>query len=124
MKDINDDNDIKKLVHTFYGNVQMDERLSYIFNDFAKVDWDKHLPNMVDFWSNLLFQTGRYDGQPFRKHLPLPVKESDFKRWYDLFEHTVDELFTGERADYTKELAGKIASSFAVRMSMEGNTER
>ncbi|MEX2640950.1 MAG: group III truncated hemoglobin [Balneolales bacterium] len=120
MKDIKDDNDIKKLVHTFYDKVQKDERLGYIFNDFAKVDWDKHLPNMVDFWSNLLFQTSRYKGRPFRKHLPLPVKESDFKRWYELFEHTVDELFTGEKADYTKEIAGKIASSFVVRMAMEG----
>ncbi|MEX1136994.1 MAG: group III truncated hemoglobin [Balneolales bacterium] len=120
MTDINDDNDIKKLVYAFYSKVQEDERLGYIFNDFASVDWDKHLPNMIDFWSNLLFQTGRYKGQPFRRHLPLPIKESDFLRWFSLFEKTVDELYKGDKADHAKEMAGKIASSFSIRMEMEG----
>lgn len=120
MTDIKDDNDIKNLVHTFYGKIEKDERLGYIFNDFAAVDWDKHMPNMIDFWSNLLFQTGRYKGRPFRQHLPLPIKKSDFPRWYSLFEKTVDELYQGETADYAKEMAGKIASSFSIRLEMEG----
>jgi len=119
MHDIRNEKDIQKLVHTFYNKVQDDARLGYIFNDFAQVDWDRHLPNMIDFWSNLLFQTGRYKGRPFRKHLPLPVKETDFTRWYSLFEQTVNELFKGEKADYAKEIAGKIASSFSIRMQME-----
>lgn len=123
MHDIRNDKDITKLVYTFYDKVQEDERLGYIFNDFAQVDWDEHLPKMVDFWSNLLFRTGRYKGRPFRQHLPLPVKRSDFGRWYGLFEETVNELYTGEKADYAKELAGKVASSFTIRMEMEGRFE-
>lgn len=118
--DIRNDEDIKILVHTFYGNVQDDERLSYIFNDFAGVDWDSHLPRMVDFWSNLIFQTGRYKGRPFRQHLPLPIQKEDFHRWYGLFEKTVDCCFEGERAEYAKEMASKIASAFSLRMEMEG----
>lgn len=120
MRDIQNDEDIKKLVHSFYRNVEQDDRLGYIFNDFAQVDWEEHLPKMVDFWSNLLFQTGRYKGRPFRQHLPLPVKEEDFSRWYGLFEATTDKHFRGERAEYAKEMAGKIASSFSIRMEMEG----
>lgn len=120
MDDITTEDDIKKLVHSFYGKVQEDERLGYIFNEVAGVDWDRHLPRMVDFWSNLLFQTGRYDGRPFRRHLPLPIEKMDFGRWYKLFEETVDDLFEGEKAEYAKEMAGKIASSFSVRLEMEG----
>ena len=120
MHDIRNDEDITKLVYTFYDKVQQDERLGYIFNDFAKVDWDKHLPRMVDFWSNLLFRTGRYKGRPFRQHLPLPVERADFGRWYGLFEETVHELFAGENADYAREMAAKIASSFTLRMEMAG----
>lgn len=123
MHDIRNDDDIKTLVHAFYDKVQRDERLGYIFNDFADVDWDHHLPNMVDFWSNILFQTGRYKGRPFRQHLPLPVEKMDFKRWIGLFEETVDNHFKGEKADYAKEMAGKIASSFMVRLQMEGKFE-
>lgn len=120
MSDIVTDEDVKTLVHSFYDRVQKDERLGYIFNDFAEVDWDHHLPRMVDFWSNLLFQTGRYKGRPFRQHLPLPIQKEDFVRWLSLFEATVDEHFKGEKANYAKEMAAKIASAFVLRMEMEG----
>lgn len=120
MHDIQNDKDVELLVHRFYKNVRDDHRLGYIFNDFAGVDWDNHLPRMVDFWSNLLFQTGRYTGRPFRKHLNLPIKEGDFDRWYRLFEKNVDNLYTGERARYAKHLARNIASSFELRMERDG----
>ncbi|MEX2457098.1 MAG: group III truncated hemoglobin, partial [Balneolaceae bacterium] len=73
-----------------------------------------------DFWSNLMFQTGRYKGRPFRQHLPLPIQQEDFIRWLSLFRETVDEHFEGEKADYAKEMASKIASAFSIRMKMEG----
>lgn len=120
MSDITNDSDVKNLVHAFYDKVQQDERLGYIFNDHADVDWDHHLPRMVDFWSNLLFQTGRYKGRPFRQHLPLPIQQEDFLRWLSLFKETVDEHFEGERADHAKEMASKIAASFSLRMEMDG----
>jgi len=123
MSDIKNDQDIKTLVHTFYKNVEQDERLGYIFNDYAGVDWDTHLPKMVDFWSNLLFRTGRYTGKPYREHVPLPIKHGDFERWYRLFEKTVDRLFEGEKAEHAKELAGKVANSFYIRMEMDGKFE-
>jgi hemoglobin len=120
MNDISNDRDIKRLVHKFYEKVQNDERLGYIFDEFAQVDWETHLPRMTNFWSNLLFQTGRYKGRPFRKHLPLPIEKADFNRWYGLWTETVDELFEGANAQYVKEMAGKIASSFSIRLEMEG----
>lgn len=121
--DIRNDEDVRKLVHTFYKKVQEDDRLGYIFNDYANVDWDTHLPKMVDFWSNLLFQTRRYKGRPLQKHFPLPIEKQDFQLWFGLFEKTVDELFKGERADHAKEMAARIASSFSIRMEMEGKFE-
>ncbi|MFO7846769.1 MAG: group III truncated hemoglobin [Balneolaceae bacterium] len=60
MRDISEDEDPKILMHAFYDKLQQNDRLGYIFNGFADVDWDHHLPRMVDFWSNLIFQTGRY----------------------------------------------------------------
>lgn len=122
-KDIQNDEDLRQLVHTFYDRVQEDERLDHMFNEVAGVAWDTHLPKMVDFWSKLLFQTNRYKGRPFRKHLPLPIKRDDFDRWYGLWIQTVDTLFAGKNADYVKEMAGKIASSFSIRLEMEGKFE-
>lgn len=119
MKEIENNRDIEIMVHAFYEKVQRDERLGHIFTEVADVDWDHHLPRMVAFWSNLLFQSGRYNGKPFRQHLPLPIKRNDFARWLSLFNETVDEQFTGEKADYAKEMAAKIASAFAIRIEME-----
>jgi len=117
--DITTDDDVRVLVHAFYEKVRKDERLGYIFNDFAEVDWHHHLPNMIDFWSNLLFQTGRYKGRPFQKHLPLPIQKDDFGRWLELFNDTVDEHFKGEKAMYARVMAAKIAASFAIRLEVE-----
>ena len=123
MEDIRNDDDIRLLVETFYGRIQENERLNHIFSDVTGVDWDRHLPTMVDFWSNLIFQTGRYKGRPFRQHMPLPIKESDFHLWYGLFVETVDDYFKGPEAEYAKEMAAKIAASFSLRMKMEGKYE-
>lgn len=117
-QDIESDDDIRTLVHTFYGRIQKEERLGPIFNEVANVDWDHHLPRMVDFWSNLLFQTGRFKGRPMQKHFPLPIRKSDFPRWVNLFHTTVDDLFEGERATHAKRMASQVASTFAVRMAM------
>lgn len=122
-KDIQNDEDIRTLVHSFYEKVQDDKRLGYIFNDFADVDWNHHLPRMISFWSNILFQTGKYKGRPFRQHLPLPLEMDDFRIWLTLFKNTVDELFEGEKAEYAKEMASKIAATFSIRMEMAGKFE-
>ncbi|HKJ33141.1 MAG TPA: group III truncated hemoglobin [Balneolales bacterium] len=118
LHDIESDDDVVRLVHTFYHYVQKDERLNYIFNEFAGIDWDTHLPKMVDFWSNILFRTGRYHGRPFRQHVPLPLKLKDFERWLGLFFNTVDLLFEGPHAEQVKQMAYNIASSFASRLEL------
>lgn len=120
MQDIQNDKDIALLVESFYTKVQKDERLDYIFNNYANVDWEEHLPKMVDFWSNILFQTRRYKGRPFRQHLPLPIEKQDFGRWLKLFEQTVDDHFEGPKAEHAKEMANKVASAFTIRLEMEG----
>ncbi len=124
MSDIQNDEDISTLVHSFYAKVEEDERLGPIFNEVANVDWDEHLPKMVDFWSKMIFRTKRYKGSPFREHLPLPIERDDFGRWVGLFTDTVDEHFEGNRADYAKELAVNIANSFSTRMAMDGKFDQ
>lgn len=124
MHDIRNEEDITTLVHAFYAKIEDDDRLGYIFNEVADVDWDEHLPRMVDFWSKMLFHTKRYKGRPFRQHLPLPIEQEDFGRWVGLFVETVDEHFSGPKANYAKEMAENIANSFNTRMAMEGKFDQ
>lgn len=36
------------------------------------VDMAAHMPRIVDFWSTVIFHTGRYSGNAFRPHLAMP----------------------------------------------------
>lgn len=121
--DIRDDEDIRVFVYAFYDKVRQHDRLGHIFNEVAQVDWDSHLPRMVDFWSNLIFHTRRFSGKPFQKHLPLPIVFQDFKSWLGLFHETIDEHFEGPTAEFTKSTAANIANSFALRMDIEREKE-
>src|SRR5690625_7658378 len=118
--DIRNDADIKLLIDTFYARVERDERLGYIFNDVASVDWEHHLPRMVDFWSQILFRTGRFNGRHYRKHEPHPILPSEFELWLGLFSETAEELYRGEQAEYAKEMAARIASAFMIKMHCGG----
>jgi len=117
-KEIENEADIKLLVDTFYENVNQDELLEPVFNGFAQVDWESHLPTMYKFWSSLLLGTSTYRGQPFPKHLRLPVESKHFNRWISLFLLTVDSLFEGAKAEEAKQKAANIAHIFQMRMGL------
>lgn len=66
----------------------------------------------------MLLGTGTYRGAPFPKHAVLPVEEAHFDRWLELFLATVDENFSGAKADEAKGRALSIADTFARRMGV------
>ncbi len=116
--DIATEDDIKLLVDTFYNNVNQDELLGPVFNDVAHVDWAHHLPKMYNFWSTVLFGSMAYKGQPFPRHLSLPIERAHFTRWIVLFTQTVEDLFAGEMADQAKQKATSIANIFQMKMGL------
>ena len=48
----------------------------------------------------------------------LPVGKAHFDRWLELFLETVDENFSGPKAEEAKGRALSIADTFARRMSL------
>jgi hemoglobin len=117
MKDIANRDDIILMVDTFYDKVNNHDQLSHIFNDFAKTDWEVHLPRMYDFWETLIFSTGKYKGSPFSKHVPLPVDQSHFQSWIDIFESNLDEHFAGTVTESVKARANMIAQTFQHKLA-------
>lgn len=120
-KEIISRQDVKLLVDSFYDKVNKDALLAPVFNDFAGVHWETHLPVMYDFWSSVLFGDMSYKGNPFLKHIPLPVEKTHFDRWLELFKQTVDENFQGEKALEVKERAESIAALFQHKLSFIRN---
>ena len=119
--DIRTEQDVELMVDSFYAKVNQDPLLSYVFNDFAEVDWQSHLPKMYQFWSTLIFGVQSYKGNPFAAHVPLPVDKTHFERWLCLFEENMDELFAGEVAEHTKLRAKSIAYVFSSKLAQIKN---
>ena len=121
--DIESKKEIELLVDTFYSKVKADELIGYIFTDIAKVNWEKHLPDMYSFFENMLFYTGSYTGNPMELHKNInrlyPLTAEHFVRWNLLFTTTVDELFTGEKAELAKQRAKSISAVMQIKILNE-----
>ncbi len=120
--DIANRSDIEILVNTFYAEVNKNEKLGYIFNDIAKVDWVHHLPKMYSFWGSILLGEHSFSGNPMVKHVELSkiasMTEVEFNEWLLLFVKTVDELFEGQIADEAKRRATTIARIMLSKIQM------
>ncbi len=114
---------IIQLINRFYEQVTQDETIGFIFNDIAKVNWEKHLPLMYDFWETILLDTAAYKenvmGIHFSLNRKVPLEEKHFKRWLELFNSTVDSLYQGEIATLAKKRASSIASLMQFKMKQE-----
>ena len=121
--DIESKKEIELLVDTFYSKVKADELIGYIFTDIAKVNWEKHLPVMYSFFENMLFYTGSYTGNPMELHKHInrlyPLTAEHFVRWNLLFTTTVDELFTGDKAELVKQRAKSISAVMQIKILNE-----
>jgi hemoglobin len=114
--------DIKKLVDTFYEKVREDELIGRIFNERIQNRWPQHLEKMYTFWQTVLLGEHTYFGSPFPPHANLPISHNHFERWMQLFNQTLDELFTGEKAEEAKWRAAKMAEIFESKIEYYKNT--
>ena len=119
-KDITHRKDIELLVNAFYDKVKMDTEIGPIFTDIAKVNWNKHLPIMYDFWENIIFQTGNYTGNPMTAHFRIHEKNSftkaHFTRWLALFQETLNDQFEGQNTELAKQRAISIATVMEIKL--------
>jgi hemoglobin len=120
-KDIENKEDIKLLIGSFYSKVKKDDTLGFIFNEIFHINWETHLPIICDFWENVLFQSGPYTGNPMAVHKKLyqqfPLTKDHFKQWIKVFTETADELFEGDIKDLAIQRAVSIAAVMMVRIS-------
>ncbi|SHH16815.1 hemoglobin [Chryseolinea serpens] len=117
--DIVDRKDIEMLVDRFYETVREDPLLA---PQFAHVEWARHLPTMYNFWSSMMLGEQSYRGNPFQKHVGLPLERQHFNTWIKIFMDIVDGNFRGEKAEEIKKRAQQIAGVFQHRMNLMKET--
>ncbi|MDZ4709583.1 MAG: group III truncated hemoglobin [Saprospiraceae bacterium] len=121
--DIQTREDIIVLVDQFYNKVRANPVIGPIFTEVAQLDFSAHLPIMYSFWGSQLLGEQSYTGNPMIPHLKLgkltPMGEVQFGEWLRLFNETVDEFFTGTKAEEAKSRAGNIARLMLYKINQE-----
>jgi len=122
--DISTRADIEKLLLQFYERVKADETIGFIFTEVAQVNWEHHIPIIVDFWETILLDNPVYTKNAMEVHYDLnkkiPLQKEHFNSWLHLFTTTVDELFEGKIATIAKTRAKSIAGIMLFKMENAG----
>ena len=118
--DITNRADIEKFIGSFYENVKQDKTIGYIFTEVVEMNWEKHIPVIVDFWETILFDNPVYKKNAMEVHYALnkktPLQKEHFTSWLQLFNAAVDNLFEGKIAELAKTRAKSIAGIMLFKM--------
>ncbi|MFN8430171.1 MAG: group III truncated hemoglobin [Spirosomataceae bacterium] len=120
LKDIQNREDVVKLVDVFYENVMKDEQLGPVFAPSAD-HWAQHIERVYNFWDNWLFQTGSYTGGMMwvhmERHATHPMTTELFERWLAYWITCTDQLFAGKNADFVKNKALEIGQVMNAKLN-------
>jgi dephospho-CoA kinase len=114
-RELNNREDIDFLVHSFYKQVLKDEMLAPFFQT---LEFELHLPKMIDFWCFVLLGETGYSTNVVEKHMHMPLKAEHFERWLQIFNRTLDEFFDGENVEIAKQRAFTIAWTTKSKMNL------
>ena len=106
MKEIESKEDVTLLVEPFYQKLVKDDLVSHFF---SQLNLKELLPSVIQFWSFILLDEAGYSANMMEKHAKLDLNEESFDRWLKLFHETVDQFFTGEKAELAKQRSSLIA---------------
>lgn len=120
MNDIYNNNDLYLVVDEFYKKLLGDPSIAYFFTDIVKIKLEDHLPILVNFWSQSLFNTGGYYKNLMQIHLDINEKENFspelFKIWLTHFNNAIAENFSGTNADKMITQALSIATVMQIKI--------
>ena len=72
--DIGSRADIEKFIGNFYEAVKLDKTIGYIFTEVVEMNWEKHIPLIVDFWETILLDNPVYKKNAMEVHYDLNKK--------------------------------------------------
>ena len=120
-KDITSRNDIEIFISAFYGKMIHDETIGQIFTKIFPLNLQQHIPVISDFWETILLDNPVYKKNAMEIHYEInkvfKLEKQHFDAWLHLFNTTIDELYTGEKATLAKKRAAGIASLMQLKMN-------
>ncbi len=111
---------IEAFVDAFYASLLSDPAMAHIFFDIAEVDLPTHLPLIKSYWCKLLLGESGYRRHTMNIHRAVHAKRAlhsaDFERWLKHFCTTVEQGYSGPRADRARRVAATIAKNMQASL--------
>lgn len=124
MKDIEGADDIAFLVNEFYKTAINDDEIGVFFTQVVQLNWEKHIPTINAFWSQVILHQGHYQGNPMLVHIGLSKKKKllpkHFSQWLHIWQQTVQQNFKGKNAQTAIDKAKQIAMLMQLKVSEYG----
>jgi hemoglobin len=115
-----DDALISQLVEHFYAAARGDELLGPIFSKHI-ADWPHHLARMKDFWTSIMLESGRYNGNPMQKHIAIGgLDAAHFTRWRGLWDQALADVAPNSVvSDRFRDAATRIGESLLTGIEID-----
>jgi hemoglobin len=121
MKDLQNRQDIEQVLEMFYNQVLKDYLIGHFFTSVVKLDLQKHIPIISDFWEAVIFNTQGYRKNVMEVHqhihLLQKIEKVHLDRWVQIFTQTIDSQFEGEKASLMKHRASSIATLMDIKLN-------
>ena len=123
-RDIENRDDIVRLLWSFYSKAFGDELIGRFFTQVVPLDLETHVPVIADFWEAIVFNTHGYRKNVMEVHQHIhqlsPIKKEHLERWVELFTATIDDFFEGGKATLMKQRARSIATLMDIKLNHSG----
>lgn len=120
-KDIETRHDIDIFIRSFYKKVMADKDIGIVFTEIFPINWNSHIPLIVDFWETILLDHPLYKKNAMQVHYEInkrfPLRKEHFDAWLNHFNSTLDEMFEGATTSLAKTRAASIASMMELKMN-------
>ncbi|WP_299736488.1 group III truncated hemoglobin [uncultured Roseobacter sp.] len=112
------EDDIARVVKLFYARIREHEILGPVFNDAVGTgagNWRDHEAKIESFWKNVVGLDRSFSGNPMMVHAQNhAVKAEHFPQWLALFDATVFEVLTEEKAMQFSAVAHRIGRGLSM----------
>ncbi|SNC76217.1 hemoglobin [Hymenobacter gelipurpurascens] len=119
LPDICTERDIKTLVDTLCQKATNDTLLGASFGAAARIHWPHYLTTQYRYWSSTLLGHGSTEGEPLPEQVALPRSGQHIQHWLTIFSSTIEEHFSGSKAEEAKQLAKQLATRLSATRSRD-----
>lgn len=118
---------IDAMVYGFYRRLLEDPDIAPVFFQVAKIDLDKHLPIICQYWHKMLLGDREYQRHMMEKHRALDDKlrltGEHHERWLGHFMANLNGRYAGPCTDRARRLAARIMDNLYHQLSLRHQTD-